>query len=137
LSNLIIDQGTLLDSIEYNIEQTAVDVEEASVQLKVAEGYQKRTGRRYCILLLVLLIILATTVLVIKIQRSGRAKQMAPPTTPSNGAGIAAIEPGPVIVTPEEIGGRDLGLFDELGRPRILSRIMPRNRRIFMQDQRT
>lgn len=36
LSALVIDQGTLLDSVEYNIEQTAVQVEEAVKELNVA-----------------------------------------------------------------------------------------------------
>ena len=33
---LVIDQGTLLDSIEYNIEQTAVHIQEATKELDVA-----------------------------------------------------------------------------------------------------
>ncbi|EAU91404.2 t-SNARE [Coprinopsis cinerea okayama7 len=36
LSVLVIDQGTLLDSVEYNIEQTAVQLERAGEDLKVA-----------------------------------------------------------------------------------------------------
>ncbi|EJU04277.1 t-SNARE [Dacryopinax primogenitus] len=36
LSTLVIDQGTILDSVEYNIEQTATHVEEAVKELKVA-----------------------------------------------------------------------------------------------------
>jgi syntaxin 16 len=36
LSVLVIDQGTLLDSVEYNIERTAVDLEESVKELKVA-----------------------------------------------------------------------------------------------------
>jgi syntaxin 16 len=36
LSALVIDQGTLLDSVEYNIEQTAVRMEDAVVELKEA-----------------------------------------------------------------------------------------------------
>lgn len=36
LSVLVIDQGTILDSVEYNIEQTAVHVSEAVKELKVA-----------------------------------------------------------------------------------------------------
>ena len=35
LSALVIDQGTLLDSIEYNIEQTAVQMSEAVLELNV------------------------------------------------------------------------------------------------------
>ena len=33
---LVIDQGTLLDSVEYNIEQTAVHMEDAVQELTVA-----------------------------------------------------------------------------------------------------
>lgn len=36
LSALVIDQGTLLDSVEYNIEQTSVHVAEAARELTVA-----------------------------------------------------------------------------------------------------
>lgn len=38
LSVLVIDQGTLLDSVEYNIEQTAVHMEDAVKELTVATG---------------------------------------------------------------------------------------------------
>ena len=33
---LVIDQGTLLDSVEYNIEQTAVQMEDAVKELDMA-----------------------------------------------------------------------------------------------------
>lgn len=36
LSALVIDQGTLLDSVEYNIEQTAVQMEDAVRELDTA-----------------------------------------------------------------------------------------------------
>lgn len=39
LSVLVIDQGTLLDSVEYNIEQTAVRMEEAVKELDIAQTY--------------------------------------------------------------------------------------------------
>lgn len=38
LSVLVIDQGTLLDSVEFNIEQTAVQMEDAVTELKIATG---------------------------------------------------------------------------------------------------
>ena len=38
LSSLVIEQGTILDSIEYNIERTAVAVEGAVHELNVAKG---------------------------------------------------------------------------------------------------
>ncbi|EGN99770.1 hypothetical protein SERLA73DRAFT_52726 [Serpula lacrymans var. lacrymans S7.3] len=39
LSVLVIDQGTLLDSVEYNVEQTSVQVAEAVKELDVATRY--------------------------------------------------------------------------------------------------
>ncbi|KAG8885768.1 hypothetical protein FRB97_009473 [Tulasnella sp. 331] len=40
LSTLVIDQGTILDSVEYNIEQTTVHVQEAAKELQVPEEYK-------------------------------------------------------------------------------------------------
>jgi syntaxin 16 len=39
LSSLVIDQGTLLDSVEYNIEQTAVHMNEAVNELDIATRF--------------------------------------------------------------------------------------------------
>jgi hypothetical protein len=39
LSSLVIDQGTLLDSVEYNIEQTAVHMNEAVKELEIATRF--------------------------------------------------------------------------------------------------
>lgn len=39
LQAMVIDQGTILDSVEYNIEQTAVHVQEAVKELKIATTY--------------------------------------------------------------------------------------------------
>ncbi len=39
LSALVIDQGTLLDSVEYNIEQTAVQMSDAVKELDMATRY--------------------------------------------------------------------------------------------------
>lgn len=69
LSNLVIDQGTLLDSIEYNIEQTSVQVTEAVKELNIATRYQKNTGRRKIIFLLLLIIFGLIIVLIFKPRR--------------------------------------------------------------------
>ncbi|KAH7888584.1 t-SNARE [Phlebopus sp. FC_14] len=69
LSFLVIDQGTLLDSIEYNIEQTSVQVAEAVKELDVATRYQKNTGRRKIIFLLLLIIFGLIVVLIFKPRR--------------------------------------------------------------------
>ena len=37
LGALVIDQGSLLNSVEYNIEQTAVHLEDAASQLGISE----------------------------------------------------------------------------------------------------
>jgi syntaxin 16 len=39
LSNLVIDQGTILDSVEYNVQQTAVHMEDAVKELDMATRY--------------------------------------------------------------------------------------------------
>ena len=36
---MIIDQGTMLDRIDYNVERMAVDVKDADKESKVATGY--------------------------------------------------------------------------------------------------
>ncbi|ODV89356.1 hypothetical protein CANCADRAFT_3984 [Tortispora caseinolytica NRRL Y-17796] len=56
LQTMVIDQGTLLDRIDYNIENTVVNVKQADKQLIKAERYQKRTTKCRIIFLLVLLI---------------------------------------------------------------------------------
>lgn len=131
LSTLIIDQGTLLDSVEYNIEQTAVHVGEAVVVLEEAKGYQGRTGRRRCILLLVLLVFLAATALVIKIQR-GRRGGREQPHVPPGAATTNRVGDIPIAVVASrhrDPEGEDSN-FDpwELRQPPILSRIVPRSR---------
>ncbi|QRV79517.1 SNARE affecting a late Golgi compartment protein 2 [Ceratobasidium sp. AG-Ba] len=66
LSNLVIDQGTILDSVEYNIQQTAIHMEDAVKELDIATQYQRNTGRRKCIFLLLLIIFGLVLVLIFK-----------------------------------------------------------------------
>ncbi|KAJ6586940.1 syntaxin-like t-SNARE protein TLG2 [Mycena vulgaris] len=80
LSVLVIDQGTLLDSVEYNIEQTAFQVEDAVRELKVATGYQKNTGRRQCIFLLLLIIFGLVVVLILKPKKHSTPSPSPPET---------------------------------------------------------
>lgn len=69
LQTMIIDQGTLLDRIDYNVERMAVDVKGADVELKAAAGYQKKSVKRKVILLLVLLVIGMFILLLVKPKR--------------------------------------------------------------------
>ncbi|KAJ3989085.1 t-SNARE [Lentinula detonsa] len=78
LSVLVIDQGTLLDSVEYNIEQTAIQVQDAVQELNIATRYQKNTGRRKCIFLLLLMIFGLVIVIIYKPKHHS-----SPPSSPS------------------------------------------------------
>lgn len=66
LQTMIIDQGTMLDRIDYNVERMNADVKGADKELKVASGYQRRTTKRKIILLLLLIIIGMIILLIIK-----------------------------------------------------------------------
>ena len=56
LQSMVIDQGTMLDRIDYNVESMTIDVKAADKELKVASGYQRKTTKRWIILLLLLLV---------------------------------------------------------------------------------
>ena len=56
-SQLVVEQGTLLDRIDYNLENTYTFIEQANKDLKKAEEYQKMSRMTLFILLLVLLLV--------------------------------------------------------------------------------
>mmetsp|Transcript_15906 Transcript_15906/g.16653 ORF Transcript_15906/g.16653 Transcript_15906/m.16653 type:complete len:306 (-) Transcript_15906:188-1105(-) len=70
LAVLVIDQGTILDRIDYNMEQVIEHTREGIVQLEKAENYQKSALPMRCIILLVVLIGIMLGVLVLKVQLS-------------------------------------------------------------------
>lgn len=80
LQTMVIDQGTMLDRIDYNVESMSSDVKEAAKELKVAEGYQKKTIKRKIILLLLLLIAAVIILLVIKPKNHGGSPPSPPPS---------------------------------------------------------
>ena len=71
LQTMVIDQGTMLDRIDYNVERMAVDVKKADQELVVAGGYQKKTTRRKIIFLLLLIIVGLIVVLAVKPRKNG------------------------------------------------------------------
>ncbi|KZS98338.1 t-SNARE [Sistotremastrum niveocremeum HHB9708] len=87
LSSLVIDQGTILDSVEYNIEQTSVHMQEAVKELEIATTYQKNTGRRQCIFLLILIILGLILILIFKPRRGADSPHSQDPQLPSSSAG--------------------------------------------------
>ena len=69
LQGMVIDQGTMLDRIDYNVERMATDVKGAEKELIVATNYQKRNTKRKILLLLLLLVIGMFVLLLIKPKR--------------------------------------------------------------------
>lgn len=70
LQTMVIDQGTMLDRIDYNVERMNTDVKGADQELKVASGYQRRSTKRKIMLLLILLIAGLFILLLMKPRRS-------------------------------------------------------------------
>merc|ERR1712014_218288 len=66
LAVLVIDQGSILDRIDYNIEQVVHQSREANVQLQQAERSSKSNRAMKCILLLVLLNVIMILILIVK-----------------------------------------------------------------------
>lgn len=63
---MVIDQGTLLDRVDYNVEQMAIHAEGATQELKQAASYQRQSGRKACIFLLILIILSLVVVIAMK-----------------------------------------------------------------------
>ena len=68
LAVLVIDQGTVLDRIDFNMEQVLEHTSEGIVQLKKADDYQKGALPMRCVILLIVLIAIMLIVLIIKHQ---------------------------------------------------------------------
>ena len=81
LQGMVIDQGTMLDRIDYNVERMAIDVKGAEKELTVATNYQKRNTKRKILLLLLLLVIGMFVLLLIKPKGKSQPPP-PPPTTP-------------------------------------------------------
>ncbi|KAI9742583.1 MAG: hypothetical protein M1818_003724 [Claussenomyces sp. TS43310] len=84
LQSMIIDQGTMLDRIDYNVERMAVEVKGAEKELKVATTYQKRSVKRKVMLFLLLLVVGMFILLLVKPKRHDRPpppppEELAPP----------------------------------------------------------
>jgi len=70
LNVLVIEQGTLLDRIDYNIEQTLVKVKEGVKDLTKADEYSKKARTIKCILALIFIIVILVALLVWKNNRN-------------------------------------------------------------------
>ncbi|KAI4173179.1 MAG: hypothetical protein LQ343_003106 [Gyalolechia ehrenbergii] len=92
LQTMVIDQGTMLDRIDYNVERMNTDVKAAEKELIVATGYQKKNTKRKILLLLLLLVIGMFILLLVKPKKGSRPPP-APPPPPSRdqGAGMSSM----------------------------------------------
>lgn len=64
LATMIVDQGTVLDRIDYNIEKVSVHVDHGLVELQKAQKYQKANKKMYCIGILIIIFVLLFLLLV-------------------------------------------------------------------------
>ena len=64
METLVVDQGSMLDRIDYNLTRTVEDLKSSDKELIKAQGYQKRTTKCKIIFLLCL-IVLALFILVV------------------------------------------------------------------------
>lgn len=69
MNQLVIDQGTILDRIDFNIEDTLVQTKKGNEQLTKANEYQKSNRGTYCIVLLSALIFFFLMILIVKYTR--------------------------------------------------------------------
>jgi syntaxin 16 len=118
LQTMVIDQGTVLDRIDYNVERTAEHVQTADKELKVATGYQKRSMRRKIIFLLILIVFGMLVLLLIK-PRRGSSGGGAPPTPPPKSDPLPNVplqgsEGGSDFFPPRRLVRRDLLYYDFL-----------------------
>lgn len=81
LQTMVIDQGTMLDRVDYNVERMATDVKEADKELKVATTYQKKTTKRKIILLLILLV--AGMFILLLVKPKSRTETVVQPPPPA------------------------------------------------------
>lgn len=79
LQTMVIDQGTMLDRIDYNVEKMNTDVKKADKELVVATGYQKKGTKRKILFLLFLLVIGMFILLLVKPKKGSRPPPAPPP----------------------------------------------------------
>ena len=66
LATLVVEQGTILDRIDHNMEQTVVVTKKGIEELETAEKYQKSARPIKCMLVLMVLIVVMTIVIVLR-----------------------------------------------------------------------
>ncbi|EGG12572.1 uncharacterized protein MELLADRAFT_100969 [Melampsora larici-populina 98AG31] len=81
LSVLVIDQGTMLDRIDYHVEEMSRNLKGAVNELQIANKHSNRSGKCKLIFLLIILIFAAILLLVFKPRHSPTTTPSTPPST--------------------------------------------------------
>ncbi|XP_016367795.1 syntaxin-16-like [Sinocyclocheilus rhinocerous] len=63
LAGMVVEQGTVLDRIDFNVEQACVKTEEGLQQLQKAEQYQKKNRKMLVILILFVIVVVLILIL--------------------------------------------------------------------------
>ena len=61
---MVTEQGTIIDRIDYNIENTNIKVHDGLQQIKKAAMYQKSDRKMHCIVILAVIVIIELLILV-------------------------------------------------------------------------
>lgn len=111
MQNLIIDQGTIVDRIDYNIENTVIHLKGANRELDRATHYQKRSQKCRVILLLSLCVIALFFVVMLKPHSSGGGQSSPPPVTSPEDSVAQPDKADPVEVSDDKIQKRFIEIF--------------------------
>ncbi|CUM49851.1 uncharacterized protein AC631_02648 [Debaryomyces fabryi] len=102
MESMVIDQGSILDRIDYNIANTAQDLKSSEKELVKAQGYQKRTTK--CKLIFLLSLIVFALFIIVLVKPHGKTKVVEKPPPDTNP------EDRPTINNPEDSSS---GMKDE------------------------
>lgn len=94
MESMVIDQGSVLDRIDYNIANTAQDLKSSDKELIKAQGYQKRTTK--CKLIFFLSLVVFALFIIVLVKPHGKTKVIEKPAPDSNP------EDRPTINNPED-----------------------------------
>ncbi|KAG0371342.1 hypothetical protein BGX24_001738 [Mortierella sp. AD032] len=103
LQTMVIDQGTLLDRIDFNVEQASVHLQDAVYELDEGEKYQKKARNRKIILLLILMIVGLLIVIIFKPRHSSTPPPAELPEKPHDLPPAQPVDPKsqPPIAPPQ------------------------------------
>lgn len=82
MESLVVDQGTMLDRIDYNLQNTVQDLKQSDKELIKATSYQKRTTK--CKIIFLLSLIVFALVIVVLVKPHGSTKIIEKPPQNSN-----------------------------------------------------